>query len=409
MLNMRTEENLKSELFALFDSASKSEPHFLIVDLMPVLFSNSKQFKPHPSAQLVEQETKAWAQRYNVWLDKKGEEGNNLFVYLHASSDTIAQLTVTGRLNALLFFMDDLFGNELLSLYDTETITTILDITKQVIAALEQVEQAPENPMLVDTIVANVEKSPLTQLLRGHLTGIIYSLKDIMDDMQHFLLSVGQIKWFSLFLTELKLHLHYGLQDFNIFETDVSVEQYATYYRNYSSGMNVSLRLAEYVSGVFFTPEFEAQCEQFGVSELLNGLRFRCLQIGGLANDVVSYEKEVREAFEKSGRIFSFNLVAVTWFHQPDLTLLEAWSSAATFVDNLVIEFFTIREKLIAQLENTALDASDDQFQEFKANLLKFVHGALNDLVYATGKWQLDNTDRYVHSDSIFAELRTTV
>jgi hypothetical protein len=187
--------------------------------------------------------------------------------------------------------------------------------------------------------------------------------------------------WLRSFIKLTQQHLQsitYNLDDI-LSEGDDAVEKYIAF-RGIDSGMRPAIHLIEFANGFYLPPEVKYH-------PVIRHLENMTANVGGLMNDIFSYEKEVIRLHSR------FNLVAVLQDYQ-GLLFAEAVHAAVNIVNQQIDSFLQQEQGL-------------PDFGDKTANALagRYVQG-LRDQINATWYWQM-TTDRYRSPNSPYPELRT--
>jgi hypothetical protein len=318
----------------------------------------SPKFSPHPNADLSNANVKAFAQKYGIWLDGLGEHNVTMTPYLNRSAISEPRLTLAGKVNCILFYLDDTVGTEQQKNLTSEEKESAKQIMRDLLAILEtgQLNRQPTN-LERATIEVVKELAALTNpIFMNRLIEFVYR------------------------------HLELGTVDQDtgatskVLDPDTYIEM-----RNHVSGMYPTIVMMEMTSDNFVTRE---DYERVGVYENIERLRYLCATLGAIVNDCFSFEKEVIDAKD------DFNLITVIMLNDPQFNLYKAILSAAEIINNFTREFFDIAVRIRRKCANTDLS---DRISEHVS--------ALTDSVEATWHWQI-STERYRRDNSIWQETR---
>lgn len=150
--------------------------------------------------------------------------------------------------------------------------------------------------------------------------------------------------------------------------------------RELDSGMRPTMNLIELAYGIYLPEEVLNH-------EVMRRLTLRTARVGGLMNDIFSYEKEVLALNSR------FNLITVLMESQ-QLSFDEAVHVAVGMLNEFVLGFLEM-EKELPTWEDAKIDRMVRQYVE-----------GLKDQIIATWHWQM-STNRYRSPNSPFPELRT--
>ncbi|QPC82662.1 hypothetical protein G4Y79_23735 [Phototrophicus methaneseepsis] len=191
------------------------------------------------------------------------------------------------------------------------------------------------------------------------------------------------ISWVKKLIPALVEHLNsttYKLEDILQKEGGDPLERYIAL-RELDGGMRPTIRMIEFANDFYLTDELRSH-------PFIQSIEAPTVSVGGLLNDIFSYEKEVL-AYDSR-----FNLVAVFEDYY-DLPFEHAVHKAVEVVNNHIAAFL-------------ALEQSIPVWEDPKTNEIvrRYVKG-LRDQIKAAWYWQL-STDRYRSKTSPFPELRMT-
>lgn len=262
---------------------------------------------------------------------------------------SLERLVTIGLLNNLLFWIDDLYDRNLEDAFDD----------------MEKVK-------LFDAIVNMMKNN------RG------ISSNPAIKASQYLLGSLRQLSakedWIERLIRNLYRHLNASTYDIDdIIESDRDDVQTYIRHREMDSGMEAEIDLIE-LAYDFTLPD------SIRNHPTLSAARLMCTRIGGLMNDIFSYEKEVIKLGSK------YNLLAVIEnAHQ--VPFEEQVERAAEIINDCTATFLSYQDEL-----PTFGNEYDD--------LVKKYYQGLKDQINGTWHWQLYGTARYKSPTSPFLELR---
>lgn len=198
--------------------------------------------------------------------------------------------------------------------------------------------------------------------------------------------------WFTEFLRQWKYHIDITHSDCNASALGYrpSLDEYIDS-RCHLSGMHHSIRLIEFGDGRFLP---WPRLTTVGLAHPLRRLHWLVARIGGLMNDLFSFENEFIDNGPDS------NLITVIVLNEPSLSLWEAIVRTATIVRNFIAEFVT----LIGEIRDQGHTLRDTD-SELALTLGIHLH-SLEQCVQACWVWQV-YTMRYKRADSIWCETRS--
>ncbi|MEO1254969.1 MAG: terpene synthase family protein [Bacteroidota bacterium] len=276
--------------------------------------------------------------------------------YLHPSTVDDHRLYLLGCYYAILFFIDDVMGNEFRSDMTSEEQYRA-DYEMDILMNFLQIGKKSEQPSKL--------LAPVVEILEGFS-------------------KLAQAKWLDHFLQFTQEHLSLAVDDLNSTSLGHITPEKYTELRNHVSGMYPAILMMEFASNTYL-PRVELQGT--GLLKDIERLEYLCAAIGGLVNDFFSFEKEVLDAQS------DFNIIPVMMMHE-NLSLEEAIHKAAVYTNNLYSEYKCVAKDVREQINRSP-------WSESVQNHIN----AMDLCNQAVWVWQVD-TDRYNRQLSIFHELR---
>ncbi len=188
-------------------------------------------------------------------------------------------------------------------------------------------------------------------------------------------------EWLKRFINHTYRHLNastYDIDDIMNVTQNYSVQDYIEH-RDMDSGMEAEIDLIEFAYD-FTLPDYVRD------HAVLKEARKMTMRIGGLMNDMFSYEKEVIKL--NSG----YNLLAV--ISKQSLDIVEAVDYASQLINSYTNTFLSLEDSLPV-FEDEALNES-----------VRLYYQGLRDQINGTWHWQFSGTNRYKSPTSPFKELR---
>ncbi|NJL95968.1 MAG: molecular chaperone HtpG [Anaerolineae bacterium] len=281
------------------------------------LVDTCADYAPHPEAAASNQAVRAFAEQVGIWLPEKGADYVTMNAYWHPHAVTRSRLDASGKLYALMFYIDDMVSP------NTDTYY----VTRQNKARLTE----------FTAVVADIMRGVPVE---DRDNPLIKATQAILGD---FLAHRADSLWLERLKHITASHLRQTITDKASSVTGgLSVPAYAQA-RYHDSGMHISILAAEFTSDCYM-PYLEMRAQTPHLLEKLEALRDLATMIGGLVNDFFSFHKEFIEASH------DFNLISVYWMNYPHLRLIEAIEGAADFT----LAYFEDYQTLAAQLEREA-------------------------------------------------------
>lgn len=218
-------------------------------------------------------------------------------------------------------------------------------------------------------------------MLYGKLPATEHQLYRACLVIHRFVLPLTNETWLKNFISVTIQHLKsttYTLEDILNAEGGDPIEQYVAL-RELDGGMRPTMRLIEFANNFYLSDEIK-------MHPYIRSVEEPTASIGGLMNDIFSYEKEVTAYGSR------FNLVALLEdYHH--LSFEKAVHQAVEIVNQHTRNFLA-REQAIPKWEN----------EETNQTIRRYVQ-CLRNQINATWHWQI-STDRYRSKTSPFPELR---
>jgi len=327
----------------------------------------SSRLPTHPHSTAAQAEVKAFAIQHKIWLADRGDEYNSMFPDLHRSATSKESLVLTGKIYALLWYIDDTMGNE----FQKDLSPTAQAQSRQLIGALLDFLRHQDHSGLASL--------PPEQGL------LVAAVGAVMADIQR----VAPPGWMPRFLEALYRHIKPAVEDQDSRRTGhlMSIEEY-TDSRNDVSGMYVTIRMIELASLSYLDRDGLAAA---GLLDDLVKLEYWCAALASFLNDFFSFEKEFIDSDS------DYNLLPIVQLNYPEMDWLHAIDWAAGYTCAMWMDFLRGVKCFNARAAHTPY-----------AHQLSAYNAAMVDAVMAAWKWQADNTNRYKRANSIFAEVCTT-
>jgi hypothetical protein len=317
---------------------------------------------PNPWSTEVVADLEQFARRHGVWLNGFSRHYVDMVCYAYTRASRRSLLSI-GKIYMVDFYLNDTFGRDKISsLPDSERRNTQSTIERLVYAC-------------------NTRTLPAmaTGLDRAHLE----SLQGIRCD--------SVLQWYAGFLRMWIGQLTLTHQDRNASALGqvATVQQYIRDRATYS-GMDYAVALMEFASGGYVN---DAWLETVAISTRVHRLKWLCILIAALSNDLFSFEKEVIDNKADS------NLVAVLLLNNMEISLMAAIGQAGKIVAQYIEEYLG----LVASLRETC--ASLAVQHPARTSDLVALLDSIDSYILACWGWQV-RTGRYRRPQTIFAELR---
>ncbi|WP_405182725.1 terpene synthase family protein [Nocardia sp. NBC_01377] len=303
-------------------------------------------------------EVERWCRQHRIWLEPGATHYNSMTPYLHPNTVTVERMTVIGLFNAILYWLNDTVGRDKHA-HLSHTQQQHARATIDRLCDMLETGTVPPEPVPVE--VATHEF--LQRLSRD-----------------------ADPRWLQETLASTVAHLRPANRDQNARARGqlLDVQDYIAL-RADMSGMYPVIAFCEYGRDTYLQ---WGPITATGLDTDLLRLRQLTVQIGGLMNDLFSFEKECITGGADS------NLIPILLLNSTDATLADAIEHAAALVREQLTEFHSLRTGLTARraaLADTAL-----------ATIIGEHIDDLTGAVQATWVWQV-RTARYKRS-SIFTE-----
>lgn len=322
---------------------------------------DSEGFEPNRYAAQAEQAVKQWCHDKGITLPNI-DEYLTMAAYAHPNA-TPEWLIKQGKVYAFLYYLDDTVANDTARAHD-------------------------DGPQQFDF------QATLTRCMEAFKTGDFSFEKSPLEDILIELMKLFAAEdpvWALSFAKTMGQHLALATQN----QDSVVVGQYTlgtyTEARRHVSGMIAMDELTQIAQGY---QRMWRELEPGYIKFMLQQLRMYCQDIGGLANDVVSVQKELSLGTD-------FNLVAVMWATDHEANFGDAIVAACEHINRLYESFLATHEELKRVVRERGIDPVLRADIEGYANELR-------NIVLATGRWQL-TTPRYQSPDSPYTETTVKV
>lgn len=352
-----------------YNQLSKDVPLFSLQELFNFegfnLNNYCKTFKPHPHIQSLLKEAQGFGRQYGIWLDSAAHYIScATFLYPNAG---IERMRAIVQNLAIDYYLNDTMGRDIFAHLSPAAQEAATQMKKRMYQLREDLYIDEDNATPVEQANATV-----LEYIRG----------------------TAPMSWFSGFLRLYAYHIYVAHKDCNMNAAGrlASVDEYIDS-RCHLSGMHHVVKFIEYSEGRFLDWEWLAAN---GIGEQLERLHFITAAIGGLMNDLFSFEKEVIRNNADS------NLVMVILCNQPGLTLEQGIRRAADIVRNQLIAFLSLMDYVRTAVQQAAKEAPE------QAVIMQSHLQGLERCVQASWIWQV-HTQRYKSEHSIFRETRAAL
>ncbi|GAA0546279.1 terpene synthase family protein [Chitinophaga japonensis] len=321
-----------------------------------------KVFSPHPQIHQLLADARAFGERFGIWLPN-AEHYISCAIYLFPNAGVDRMKAIVRNL-AIDYFLNDTMGRD---------IFPRLAPAEQ--EAASRVKERMFN-MAADLFIEEADATPVE----------LANVKVLA-----FMRDTSPFSWFLEFLRLYSYHIYVAHKDCNINAAGriASIDEYIDS-RCHLSGMHHVISLVEYSEGLFLDWEW---LKETGIDKQLQRLHYTTAAIGGLMNDLFSFEKEVIDNQADS------NLVMIILHNKPRLSLEGAIRNAAAIVRSQLIEFVGLLDYIKGEVQQyTAV------YPE-KAAVMEAHFRGLERCVQASWIWQV-YTKRYKSEYSIFRETR---
>jgi hypothetical protein len=318
-------------------------------------------FSPHPQTQQLLQETRNFGERYGIWTPA-AEHYISYASYLYPDG-AIDRMRAIMKNLAIDYYLNDAMGRDVFHGLSPEEQKTGTDLRDRMFRVKEDL---------------NIE---------GNATSLELANIEVLN----FISDSSPFSWFKEFLRLYNYHIHVTHKDCNVNAMGriATVDEYIDS-RCHMAGMHHVISLIEYSEGCFLDWEWLANA---GIDKQLRRLHYITAAIGGLMNDLFSFEKEVIANHADS------NLVMIILYNKPQLALTSAIERAAVLVRSLLIEFVGLLEYIKEEAEQ-CISMCPEKVQVMRAHFK-----GLERCVQASWIWQV-YTPRYKTAYSVFRETR---
>lgn len=322
-----------------------------------------RSFRKHPFASSLAKATRSFGEEYNIWLDN-AEHYITCAIFLFPDASLDRMLPIVKNL-AIDYYLNDTMGREVFDKLSAE---------QQAIAA---------------AIISRMGKETVLDESHPGMAAIEIANRDVLQQMK----AASPAGWFHNFLQLYAYHIRVTHRNGNAAELG-HIPTVAAYtdLRCHMAGMHHVISLIDYSIGAFTDLDW---LERKGVAQRLQRLQYVTAAIGGLMNDLFSFEKEIIDNRADS------NLVAVIALNNPSYPLKEVLKGAGDVVQNLLREFMTLLEEVHTVCMDNAISDPREASQ-----LRKHLDG-LERCVQASWVWQV-HTLRYKRPQSIWLETQLT-
>lgn len=410
-------------------------------DLVPFLQAVSNDLQAFPNIEEIENRVKEQAKERGVWIGalnkdgkEKGDLYNTMFGDLHpraAEKDGEDRMFTVGYLYAVLFYIDDIFGNDTQNIEQESTIKVL----KKIFALILQNPAVLHSDEFKNLVSHDADKLP--EAAQAEVTKIAIAFQDILLDIH----THAPMEWLThFFYPTFAGHLLNATtnQDKKLLEGLLLTIQEYCESRILVSGMNLFEMLAEYATKNFRTDynnfieeqtistqgitekidvkgfqlslvemknELEAIYSFFNetdfrvieqlnsiitndhipVHEFLDLISFLTLSVAAEWNDVMSLFKELGD----EGSIY--NIVAIACLTKPEESIPDMIEKVSLFIDIKTKIAVLLGEHLKAVIAKNTTD--DEAYTKGLQSLENLVDDLL-DGMYASNFWQ-KRTQRY--------------
>ncbi|WP_143307451.1 terpene synthase family protein [Chitinophaga vietnamensis] len=320
-----------------------------------------RSFRPHAHAPALAQAARAFGEQHGIWLET-AEHYITCAIFLFTSADTARMMAIVENL-AVDYYLNDTMGRE-------------------VFGRLSSGQQRHAS-MIIDRM-GNID------VVQDDITAP-HPVEIANRQVLQFMKETSPEAWFDQFLELYCYHVKVTHRNCNATEMGriPSVAEYVDS-RCHMAGMHHVISLLEYSDGAFLD---HAWLEAMGIMQPLKRLQYVTAAIGGLMNDLFSFEKEVIDNGADA------NLVMVLALNHPALTLEEVLLKACQQVNGLLVEFQCLYNEVMSTCQ-----AAVAEHVIPAASLHKHLEG-LERCVQASWVWQV-HTARYKRAHSIWEETQ---
>ncbi|WP_434113480.1 terpene synthase family protein [Paraburkholderia caffeinilytica] len=320
-----------------------------------------RDLHPNPVGESINLKIQAWSESHGIWIPGISEHCHDIAAFLHPEAGEDRFIAVAKCLS-VDWYLNDSIGREWAPTMSPAGQANAMALREHIVEISRAMKVAPDAP-LIDK--ACVEMLLEMQALSGHPT------------------------WFSRFLEMWIGHVQRSCGNINA-ENLGQVPDVFTYLQNspHQSGLYYTLAHFEFSRDEYL--DWSTLTEYCLASDVRN-LCWLCALIGGLSNDLISFEKEFVTHQSQS------NFVVVLMLNYPALTLGEVVEAIMMILRDLMEHFVT----LSGALKNRC--AGRHGTPAFRATGI-FVQ-AVEWGIMTTWVWQT-RSQRYQHARSIFRETQ---
>ncbi|PSL48237.1 hypothetical protein CLV51_1021102 [Chitinophaga niastensis] len=320
-----------------------------------------RSFKKHPFASSLAEAARSFGTDYNIWIDN-AEHYITCAIFLFPTAGLDRMLPIVKNL-AIDYYLNDTMGREV---FDKLTL--------------------PQRESAEKVISRMGSEMVLSASIEG-LEPIEIANREVLEYMKN----TSTQAWFDEFLQLYAYHIKVTHRNCNAAEMGhvPSISEY-TESRCHMAGMHHVISLIDYSEGQFIDQEWLIR---IGAALKLKRLQYVTAAIGGLMNDLFSFEKEIIDNSADS------NLVMVIALNNPFIALTEVLLQACGIVQDLLREFISLL-KDVRELCDIAVVIDEDMAQQLHKHL-----DGLERCVQASWVWQV-HTLRYKRPNSIWAETQ---
>lgn len=320
-------------------------------------------FRKHPFASSLAKAARSFGEMYDIWLPS-AEHYITCAIFLFPDASLDRMLPIVKNLS-IDYYLNDTMGRE------------VFDKLSQ------------EQQIRATAIVNRMASEKVLEGDDDELASIEIANRDVLRQIRND----SPREWFDQFLSLYNHHLKVTHRNCNAVESGrvLTVAGY-TDLRCHMAGMHHVISLIDYSIGEFLDKEW---LNRVGVASKFERLQYVTAAIGGLMNDLFSFEKEIIDNGADS------NLIAVLAMNNPGYSLSKILKEAGNVVQALLREFMS----LLAEIDSICMAALKENILEAQ-QLRKHLDG-LERCVQASWIWQV-HTPRYKRPNSIWQETQMT-
>jgi hypothetical protein len=372
------------------EARSNQDPLSLYSIFSIAQFPFLKTFSPHPETEEVNNHVKKISIDQGIWLEQGGDVYNSMTTFLHpeASIDP-KRLKIIGRFYALLFFIDDLIGNEKLANRSEQEQLGVLELKKRLAKFIFTGQISP----IIEPIATGTNLSTQLEAIESATYNIWTEITREIDKTH----APEAQMWLIRLKKSLADHLGEAMKNQNDIDSIQTVDQYIKVRREVS-GMALTANLMEFGSNNFLDRQ---TLENVGLTEDIAILEKCCIDYGGLVNDFFSFWKEVIEDCT------TFNLLAYAYLEAMVLeknttlqaVIIEQGEQMAAIIDQFDQTEFRISICLNDLLQKGCI--THQLASHVKQHIINLRNG-----IAATWHWQMGpGNPRYQREHNIFTEV----